>query len=426
MKTYVDIKRGMYRIHPVTGRFEVKEPLKMGVKGNYITVKLPEVQKPFVVREPRIRIESPADMEYCTSTGGPLNNVDDALEQLDFETQLRSLETDEEVIIRLRAGFDMINELVLAAIEGIIRGLIISGPPGIGKSYGAMQTLEEHNIPRKLAGVPVNYEIITGNVSHIRLYQILYNNRLAGQITMFEDCEVILTDEGSLNTAKNALDSGKRRRLSWHTETSILERAGVPDSFDYEGSVIFLTNLDFERPKPGKLGEHLRAIMSRCHYLDLEISNQRDQLLRVRQVVEDGMLNSYGFQNGEEKMIVTYVEDNADHLREISLRMVKKIADLVKVKPDDYEKFIEATCLQRPAKYKRMLLEREAVANRVAEEFSPAHTSDPEPAPEPAANPTGETSALLTTARGPDDNMPTKIKNQGARARKKWKDKQRG
>jgi len=122
----------------------------------------------------------------------------------------------------------------------------------------------------------------------------------------------------------------------------------------------------------------MQAILSRCHYLDLEISNQRDQLLRVQQVMQDGMLKDYNFKNGEENMILSYIKDNADHLREISLRMVKKIADLVKVKPTDCFKFIEATCLHRPAKFKRLLAARTAMAKPAAEV-----TPEPAPGPEP-------------------------------------------
>lgn len=402
MKTFVNIKTGMYRTHSVSGLFEVKIPLKTGTKGNYITVRLPEQQSPYAVIEPRIRIESSEDFFYCTAAGEPINDNSAQIEQLDFEEQLRALETDEDIKERMRIGFNMFDDLVVAVAEGIITGLIVSGPPGVGKSYGAIQTLEKINIPRVLAGLSPNYIVITGAVSHIGLYQILYNNCKEGQVIIFDDCDCIWSDEPSLNSAKTVLDTGGRRHLSWNTETSILERAGVPDSFDFEGSVIFLTNINFEHVRAGKMRDHMQAILSRCHYLDLEISNQRDQLLRVRQVVEDGMLKAYDFRNGEEQMILSYIDENADHLREISLRMVKKMADLVRVKPHDCFKYIEATCLHRPAKFKRLLEARTARANPIVKELPPVHTPDPEPTPSPAES-SEEHSGLMAVARGPGD-----------------------
>lgn len=431
MKTFVQIHRGMYRNHSVSGLFEVKVPLKVGTKGNYITVKLAEQRPPYVVIEPRIRVENSADYFYCTSAGKIIDDTSVQFEQLDFEEQLRALETDDDIKERMRNGFKMFDDLVVAVAEGLITGLIVSGPPGVGKSYGAIQTLEQINIPRVLAGLEPNYVVITGAVSHIGLYQILYNNSKEGQVTIFDDCDCIWSDEPSLNSAKTVLDTGGRRHLSWNTETSILERAGVPDAFDFKGSVIFLTNINFEHVRAGKMRDHMQAILSRCHYLDLEISNQRDQLLRVRQVVEDGMLKAYNFRNGEEQMILSYIDDNADHLREISLRMVKKMADLVQVKPDDCFKFIEATCLHRPAKFKRLLEARTAVIKPVIEAPPSAHASTPEPAEEP----TDTDSGLMTAARGPGDleestppptaditksELPEKVKEMGSKRLAQW------
>lgn len=437
MKTYVNIKRGMYRIHQVSGRFEVKERLKTGAKGNYIAVRLAEIKKPFEVLEPRIRVESTADFEYCTSTGEPIDDASPALDQLDFESQLRALETEPEAMDRMRTMFAMANDLVIAAAEGVVRGLVISGPPGCGKSYGVNETLERINMQRKLSGLEPNFEMISGISSAIRLYQTLYNNRHKHNVVLFNDCDCILEDMPSLSVLKPSLDSGKNRVVSWNTESTILERAEVPDSFSFDGSVIFLTNVNFEHVRAGKIKEHLAAIMSRCHYLDLEISNQRDQLLRVKQVVGDGMLDEYRFKNKEEEQILDYIFDNADQLREISLRMVVKMAELLKMNPKTAFKLIEATCVKRPAKFKRLFLERTAVPVP-----APLPLVEETMDPEPTADPAETCEDLITVARGPDDpvmatpaptlaptpapKMPAKIRKRGARAQKKWREQHGG
>jgi len=103
----------------------------------------------------------------------------------------------------------------------------------------------------------------------------------------------------------------------------------------------------------------LEAIMSRCHYMDLSISSMRDKMLRIKQVVRDGMLKSYEFGSGEEAMILDYVMANQDYLREVSLRMVKKIADFVKADPQGWLEKVEATILTKEAKFKRLVQRRD-------------------------------------------------------------------
>jgi hypothetical protein len=94
--------------------------------------------------------------------------------------------------------------------------------------------------------------------------------------------------------------------------------------------------------------------------LDLEIGSTRDKLLRIKQVIRQGMLEPYDFTKAQENEIVDFIMHNSEYLREISLRMVKKIADLVKSDPHEWQALVEATCLTRDAKFKRLMAKREA------------------------------------------------------------------
>jgi len=91
----------------------------------------------------------------------------------------------------------------------------------------------------------------------------------------------------------------------------------------------------------------------------LEIGSLRDKLLRIKQIVRDGMLAPYLFSPEEEANVLSFVLDNAEYLREVSLRMVKKIADFVKADPKGWLEMAEATCLQRDAKFKRLLAKKQ-------------------------------------------------------------------
>jgi hypothetical protein len=293
------------------------------------------------------------DFEYCNAEGNAVAPVEavaaingDAV-VVDYEKAVIDSESVADAMTRIQRTFTMLNEVTDAVAQGIVRGLIVSGPPGIGKSFGVEQTMREANSMRKLRGQDPDYIVVKGASSALGLYKVLYEYRKEGQTVIFDDCDSILYDEVSLNLLKAALDSNKVRTLNWRTESRVLAEDDIPNVFDFEGSVIFLTNLDFDRTKASKIKQHLEAIQSRCHYLDLEVSNLRDQILRIRQVVRDGMLREYEFANFQEEMIINYVVDNAEHLRELSLRMVLTVADLRKSMPKQWQRVAELSCMRR-------------------------------------------------------------------------------
>ena len=256
------------------------------------------------------------------------------------------VETDAQVIKRLRERFDILNDMTQASVDGVVRGMVVTGPPGVGKSFGVEQVLNENRMFDKMAGKRDRFEVIKGASSAIGLYKVLYENSDKGSVLVMDDCDTVLHDETSLNLLKAALDSGAKRMLSWNTDSSLLRREGIPDRFEFKGSVIFITNLKFEGTR-GKLKDHLDAIMSRCHYLDLTLDTMRDKFLRCKQLVKDGMLNSYKFEKSQETALMNYMDANKENLREVSLRMVTKIADLMKHQPKGWKRYVEVTCMKR-------------------------------------------------------------------------------
>jgi hypothetical protein len=165
-------------------------------------------------------------------------------------------------------------------------------------------------------------------------------------IVVFDDCDSVLFDDIALNLLKAALDTGRKRTISWHTESRILKEAGIPNSFDFEGGCIFITNVKFDHVKSKKLQDHLEALESRCHYLDLTIDTEREKMLRIKQIVSDGMLDKYEFQEDEAEEIINYIDTHRKKMRELSLRMVLKVADLRKAMPTNWEAVASVTCMR--------------------------------------------------------------------------------
>jgi hypothetical protein len=127
----------------------------------------------------------------------------------------------------------------------------------------------------------------------------------------------------------------------------VLKDEGIPNSFTFKGSVIFITNLKFDKTKSQKLKDHLDALQSRCHYLDLTLDTMHDKLLRIKQIANDGELfDGYDFEECVQSEIIEYMGSNKNRLREMSLRMALKIADLRKSFPLKWKLMAQSTCMK--------------------------------------------------------------------------------
>lgn len=292
------------------------------------------------------------------------------------EDVVASLNGPDDHAIKERIGdrFYKLSQLVWAAADGDITGLVVSGPPGIGKSFGVEAALEGADsvvdVARVLTGENVEggdgetsnpvmqmprenktrYSIVRGHVSPLGLYKTLFENSDDGNVLVFDDCDSILFDEISLNLLKTALDNGNRRVLSWVSSGGRLD--DTPDRFTFKGSVVFITNLDFERPKSraSALSDHLGAIMSRVYYLDLSISSIRDKYLRIEQVCRDyGVLQAFGLDQEEIHEVMDFFKTNITKFREISIRTVQKIGTMRKIHSEDWRTLAAVTTFRTAA-----------------------------------------------------------------------------
>ena len=59
------------------------------------------------------------------------------------------------------------------------------------------------------------------------------------------------------------------------------------------------------------------------------------------------MLAEYSFGPEGEQEVVDFMVEKSARLREISLRMVLKVADLKKMSPDTWRDLAESTCMKR-------------------------------------------------------------------------------
>jgi len=256
-------------------------------------------------------------------------------------------ETDDEIMTRIKERFEILEDMTKGVRKGDVRAMIVSGPPGVGKSFGVEAVLTKDDLFDKMGERKPRYEIVKGAMSAIGLYSKLYEFSKKGHVLVFDDCDSVLLDELSLNILKAALDSSKKRTISWNTDSRILRSEGIPNQFEYNGSAIFITNIKFEHVRSKKLRDHLDALESRCHYLDLTIDTTSEKILRIKQIVGDGMLNDYDLEESAKQEVVDFISDNKDKMRELSLRMVIKLADLRASMPAKWQSVAQLTCMRR-------------------------------------------------------------------------------
>ena len=309
-------------------QFPLVTEFRVGKNGGYIVVDSRDVPG-FPDRNIRIKMDSAEGYRMVASD----------------EPEAR-VESDEEIKNRLRNRFQILTDMTRAVKRGDVTAMIVSGAPGVGKSHGIEEVMHKYETLEML-GMERKHEFVKGNMSPIGLYAKLYSLKEKDNVVIFDDCDSIFEDVLALNILKAALDSKPKRTINWNTDSFKLRNEGIPDSFQFEGSAIFITNVKFSNVKSKKLKDHLEALESRCHYLDLTIDSNRDKLLRIKQVIEDGMMEDYGFSEEVIDEVLEYVENNQNSFRELSLRTVVKLADLVRAFSDTWQDVAQLTLLRK-------------------------------------------------------------------------------
>jgi hypothetical protein len=335
----IRILSGSYRKQAVVNtEFTLVKGFQTGKKGSYVTVKN---DGQFAINIPQVKVlvDSINEIEF-------LNGAQVLANTVEFKKEAVK-ETDEEAMDRIATRFSVLDEMSKACISGDIRAMIVTGPAGIGKSHGVNMQMEKASMFDRLASKKVRFEVVKGAMSGIGLFAKLYKFSDAKNVLVFDDCD-IWEDQDAINVLKGALDSGKTRRISWNKDSRILRDEGIPNSFNFNGSIIFITNKSFDAKKAGKMQPHLDALQSRCHFLDLTVDSERDKMLRIKQVHRDadgGLFSEYDFTQEQTDEIMSFIWDNHSKLREVSLRMCLKVADLVKISAN-WRELAKATCMK--------------------------------------------------------------------------------
>jgi len=259
-----------------------------------------------------------------------INTMDEAAvgQMLDIPDE----ESLDQIDARIKNTFTVLVKVARGLIEGNIRSVIVSGAAGCGKTY----TLE-HELTNAENEELISYDSVKGAMSPIGLYRKLWENREEGRVLVIDDCDSIFGDLDALNLLKAALDTTKHRKVHWNKESRILDEEGIDRSFEFDGAVVFITNIDFtaEIEQEKRMTPHYKALLSRCMYVDLGIHSKREILVRITQVMFSKQFlrdNRLGREHAQD--MFKWLNKNLERVRALSIRTILQLAALVKTDAD--------------------------------------------------------------------------------------------
>lgn len=186
----------------------------------------------------------------------------------DIETAVAAaVEKSNRYGINDRFGF--VEKLVTMVATGVQPSAVITGEGGLGKTYTVTKTLESNgykdisDLADFQVGAVINtrkcFTMVKGFSTAKGLYRTLFENNKS--VIVFDDCDAVLKDPVALNLLKGALDSYGKRIISWNAD---MRDEDLPRSFNFEGRVIFISNMDQDKID--------QAIRSRSMMIDLSMT----------------------------------------------------------------------------------------------------------------------------------------------------------
>lgn len=243
----------------------------------------------------------------------------------------------------MMSKFEVIERMVNEVAASNCPSLIISGPAGVGKTFTVVKALRHYmSSIAPLMGIDVSYDSLSGTMTPINLYKKLYANRAKGSVLILDDMDSVFSNESSLNLLKAALDLNDNKTIGYFSESHVLNRENIPNEFEFQGSVIFLTNIDFN-DGPKSLRPHLSALLSRSHYVDLGLRSPAEMMAWIVKTINETDIIS-DLDETDRQDLMAFLITNQNSLNELSLRMVKKLASLSRMGPG-WQDVANVTCL---------------------------------------------------------------------------------
>jgi hypothetical protein len=205
--------------------------------------------------------------------------------------------------------YTLLNECLKALSEGVIKLLIEKGEAGLGKTIFTIKVLDNMGI---------DYVYINTYATPLAFYKLLYKNRNK-KIIIFDDMKGISDPliKSMLKSACGELPGGKRK-VNYHSTTSLLEKEGLPSSFEIKAGINLIFNEDLVDFEP---------IVSRGVVIDFNFSF-KEKIELFKEKIEEFKID---------KEVLEYVEKYCNESTEnVSIRTLVMLSRL-KAKKYDFK-----------------------------------------------------------------------------------------
>jgi hypothetical protein len=192
-------------------------------------------------------------------TAKPIKELDPEVKKLEDEYDF----SDPDTI------FEDLEEYVNMVIKGTQPSLLITGSPGVGKTY---------LVTKQLKDAKIKYLHVKGKSTAAGMYITLFEHN--GETIVFDDCDSIFGNADGINILKGALDTEDPRNISWLAGRDLKSTSGkkIPQNFDFTGKVIFISNL------PQKKID--KAIKSRSFVIEVALTPE-DMLKKMKKEIKN-------------------------------------------------------------------------------------------------------------------------------------------
>lgn len=255
--------------------------------------------------------------------------------KVDFEgTVKKAAERDAKFGINTR--FEFVEKLVNMVAAGVQPSAVITGEGGLGKTFTVTKTLEKagykdiSDLADFQVGSVINtrkcFTMVKGYSTAKGLYRTLFENNKS--IIVFDDCDAVLKDPVALNLLKGALDSYGKRIISWNAD---MRDEDLPRSFNFEGRVIFISNMDQNNID--------QAIRSRSMLIDLSMN--ADQKIERMETIAKCETFMPEYEANIKADALNLIRELKDSAKEISLRTLISVCKIRASNPKDYKALAE-------------------------------------------------------------------------------------
>lgn len=212
--------------------------------------------------------------------------------------------------------------------NGRIHNLIINGPAGVGKTHAVETFLGKYAQGR--------YKVVKGHMTPLSLYGNLFLHRDPNNILVLDDIDSVFKKIEGVNLLKAAMDTGSVRRINWESSNA-LKGVGIPDSFEFKGKVILISNIGFAVARKNSISAHLDALKDRSFNIVVADNTKESCFKQVCfMVLKKDMLHAFNLQYEQKIELLNYLKDHITVINKISLRTAMKLAQLIAISPSNW------------------------------------------------------------------------------------------